>query len=580
MSVGAVTQSVDLGKNGITLVFGENLDLGSNGSRNGVGKTSLLNAISYGLFGLPITNIKKDNLVNKINQKNMSVSIEFEKNGHNYRIERGRKPQYFRYIVDDQNVNSQDTDEAQGESKDTQHEIDRILGMSHIMFKYIVALNTYTEPFLSLGVSKQREIIEELLCITQLSQKAEKLKELIKVTKSDIEKEELRLRTIKLSNERIQNTILDVQRKSDQWVVSNQQEVDTLEQAILNLADLDIEAELNTHKDSETYKELQQALNQLRRDISLKSKHADQLETQLNALVTQYTSVLNKECPMCGQGLHAHTHDSIIEDLEKKIGILDIQINNERSELANTQSQIDQIQPVFEAMGTPSTFYPTLREALAHKSTIEQLIKDLEKEKTRSNPYTEQALSLQETMQPVDYDVLNTKVKDREHQEFLLKLLTSKDSFIRKKVIDQNLAYLNSRLSEYIDKLGLPHVVKFMNDLTTEITILGQDLDFDGLSRGERTRLILGLSWAFRDIFESSNHAINLIFIDELLDSGLDTVGLDGSVNVLKIMDRERNKNVFVISHREELIPRVSNILTVVKEDSFSRFDYDYEPAS
>lgn len=579
MSVGAVTQSVDLSKNGITLVFGENLDLGSNGSRNGVGKTTLLNAISYGLFGLPITNIKKDNLVNKINQKNMSVSIEFEKNGHNYRIERGRKPQYFRYIVDDENVNSQDTDEAQGESKDTQHEIDRILGMSHIMFKYIVALNTYTEPFLSLGVSKQREIIEELLCITQLSQKAEKLKELIKVTKSDIEKEELRIRTIKLSNERIQNTISDVQRKSEQWLVTNQQEIDTLESAILNLADLDIEAELNSHKDAETHKELQQVLNQLRRDISLKSKHASQLETQLNALVSQYTSVLNKECPMCGQGLHDHTHDSIVEDLEKKIGTLDIQITNERAELANTQTQIDQIQPVFEAMGTPNTFYPTLREALAHKSTIEQLIKDLEKEKTRTNPYTEQALSLQETMQPVDYDILNTKVKDREHQEFLLKLLTSKDSFIRKKVIDQNLAYLNSRLSEYIDKLGLPHLVKFMNDLTTEITILGQDIDFDGLSRGERTRLILGLSWAFRDIFESSNHAINLVFIDELLDSGLDTVGLDGSVNVLKIMDRERNKNVFVISHREELIPRVSNILTVVKEDSFSRFDYDYTSA-
>lgn len=576
MSVGAVTQSVDLDKNGITLVFGENLDLGGNGSRNGVGKSTILQAICYGLFGVPLTNIKKDNLVNKINQKNMSVGIEFENNGHKYRIERGRKPQFFRYIVDDENVNSQDTDEAQGESKDTQKEIDRILGMSHTMFKYIVGLNTYTEPFLSLGVSKQREIIEELLCITQLSQKAEKLKELIKTTKSDIEKEELRIRTVKLSNDRIQNTMSDVQRKSQQWEADHEKEIATLEAAILNLADLDIERELDLHKEVESKRELEQALNQLKRDISLKTRHSTQLETQLNGLVAQYSTVLNKECPMCGQGLHDHKHDTIIEDLEGKIAHLDHQITTEKQEIANLQAEIDVIHPALIAMGNPETFYGTLREALAHKTTIEQFIKDLEKEKTRTNPYAEQALSLKETMQPVDYEVLNTSVKNREHQEFLLKLLTSKDSFIRKKVIDQNLAYLNSRLSEYIDKLGLPHLVKFMNDLTTEITILGHDLDFDGLSRGERTRLILGLSWAFRDIFENTSHSINLLFIDELLDSGLDSVGLDGSVNILKSMDRERNKNVFVISHREELIPRVTNILTVVKEDSFSRFDYDY----
>lgn len=577
MSVGAVTQSVDLTKNGVTLVFGENLDLGGNGSRNGVGKSTILQAISYGLFGAPLTNIKKDNLVNKINQKNMSVSIEFENNGHNYRIERGRKPQFFRYIVDDENVNSQDTDEAQGESKDTQHEIDRILGMSHIMFKYIVGLNTYTEPFLSLGVSKQREIIEELLCITQLSQKAEKLKDVIKTTKNEIEKEELRIRTVKLSNERIQNTMLEVNRKAELWVTDNQQEVETLESAITNLADLDIENELDQHKQVETKKELEQAINQLKRDISLKTRHATQLETQLNGLVSQYSTVLNKECPMCGQSLHDHTHDNIVEDLEGKIAKLDGQISSERQEIANLQAEVDTISPVLEAMGNPETFYPTLREALAHKSTIEQLIKDLEKEKTRENPYVEQAVSLQETMQPIDYDILNTSVKNREHQEFLLKLLTSKDSFIRKKVIDQNLAYLNSRLSEYIEKLGLPHLVKFMNDLTTEITILGQDLDFDNLSRGERTRLILGLSWAFRDIFENTNHAMNLIFVDELLDSGLDSAGLEGSVDLLKKMDRERNKNVFVISHREELINRVTNILTVIKENGFTNFSYDYD---
>jgi DNA repair exonuclease SbcCD ATPase subunit len=577
LSTGAVTQSVDLTREGLTLVLGENLDLGGNGSRNGVGKTTLLQAISYGLFGTPLTNIKKDNLVNKINQKNMSVSIEFETNGHRYRIERGRKPQFFRYIVDDENVNSQDTDEAQGENKDTQAEIDKMLGMSHAMFKHIVALNTYTEPFLSMGAAKQREIIEELLGITQLSQKSDRLKELIKATKSSIEKEELRIKTIKLSNERIESTINDIRKRTEQWDQNHQSEIESLEAAITSLADLDSEAEIAAHKDLEMRKELSAAINQLKRDIALKNRHAIQLESQLNNLLGQYNSAIGKECPMCGQGLKAHNHGAIIANLETKIGELDQQITGERREIADLQSQIDQLTLALDAIGEPKTFYPTLREALDHKNTIQQLTKELEKEQCNINPYRDQITSLQETMQPVDYELLNGMAKDREHQEFLLKLLTSKDSFIRKRIIDQNLSYLNARLGEYLDKLGLPHSVKFLNDLSTEITILGQDLDFDGLSRGERTRLILGLSWAFRDIFENTNQALNLMFVDELLDNGMDAAGLEGSIEVLKRMDRERNKNVFLISHREELITRVGNILSVIKESGFSSFSYDYE---
>ena len=190
LSIGAVPQTIDISKSGLSLVLGENLDVEGDDTKNGTGKTSLISAISYSLFDQAITNIKKDNLINAINKKNMEVSIEFEKNGIIYRIERGRKPNFTRFIVNDSWVNK-DTDEAQGENKETQKEIENVIGMSHIMFKHIIALNTYTDPFLSMPVSKQRELIEELLGITLLSHKADKLKELIKVTKSRIEQEEL-----------------------------------------------------------------------------------------------------------------------------------------------------------------------------------------------------------------------------------------------------------------------------------------------------------------------------------------------------------------------------------------------------
>ena len=170
-------------------------------------------------------------------------------------------------------MNSQDTDESQGESKDTQAEIDRLLGMSHSLFKHIVALNTYTEPFLNLGAAKQRELIEELLGITQLSQKAENLKELIKSTKLEIEQEEFKIRTIKTSNEKIRNTISEFQTKVSQWESKHLQEISTLEVAITSLEHLDIDTELSSHKDMELYNDLRRSVDQLTREYNTKQKH-------------------------------------------------------------------------------------------------------------------------------------------------------------------------------------------------------------------------------------------------------------------------------------------------------------------
>jgi DNA repair exonuclease SbcCD ATPase subunit len=232
----------------------------------------------------------------------------------------------------------------------------------------------------------------------------------------------------------------------------------------------------------------------------------------------------------------------------------------------------------------PATFYDAEAEALGHKNNLASLEKDLEAKAVEANPYNEQIEELKKTaLQEITWDTVNELTKVKEHQEFLYKLLTNKDSFIRKKIIDQNLAYLNNRLTYYLDKIGLPHQVVFQNDLNVEITQLGQDLDFDNLSRGERNRLILGLSFAFRDVWESLYQNINLLFIDELIDSGMDTAGVENSLSILKKMARERNKNIYLISHKDELAGRVNNILRVVKENGFTSYSNDadvVEPAA
>jgi DNA repair exonuclease SbcCD ATPase subunit len=224
--------------------------------------------------------------------------------------------------------------------------------------------------------------------------------------------------------------------------------------------------------------------------------------------------------------------------------------------------------------GKPNTFYETAKEAYDHRSNVDNLKQALDNKEQEDDPYQAQIDDLKETaLQEINWEPVNELTSYKEHQEFLLKLLTNKDSFIRKKIIDQNLAYLNNRLTYYLDKLGLPHQVVFQNDLNVEITQLGQD----NLSRGERNRLILGLSFAFRDVWESLYQNINLLFIDELIDSGMDTAGVENSLGILKKMTRERNKNIFLISHKDELVGRVNHVLKVIKENGFTSYANDVD---
>jgi DNA repair exonuclease SbcCD ATPase subunit len=197
----------------------------------------------------------------------------------------------------------------------------------------------------------------------------------------------------------------------------------------------------------------------------------------------------------------------------------------------------------------------------------------IENKATETDPYSEQIVEMESNaLQSTDFDAINKLTKTMEHQKFLLDILTSKDSFVRKKIIDQNLSYLNARLTHYLDSIGLPHQVVFKNDLEVEITELGRELDFDNLSRGERNRLILGLSFAFRDVWENLYSPINTLFIDELIDSGLDTMGVENAIAILKDMSRRRHKSIWLVSHREELAGRVPSVLKVIKENGFTTY--------
>jgi DNA repair exonuclease SbcCD ATPase subunit len=673
LSIGAVTQAVNFDSKELTLILGENLDLGGDGARNGTGKTTLIQGLTYVLFGNPINQIRKDNLINRTNGKGMMVTLEYSSGGVEYKIERGRRPNILKFYINGEEQKDDTVDSAQGENKDTQREIERTLGMTADMFKHIVALNTYSAPFLSLPSGDQRKIIEQLLGITLLSEKADLIKEKIRINKDSIQQEEFKVKAVEEANKRVQEQIDALKRRQNLWQKQHDEALSKLVADYDELSKIDIEKELLSHKDLAVYNEKKKQLEQYQAILARQTAWLQKRDSDIAALQKQYDTLshiniddelrahydlkiynaanieldgINKtikaleaslkkdqalvtklqeeiktleenKCYACGQDFHDENHASVINnkrdlltisegelaqtqnDLEKNknsIYVLgdkpvthyatETEAIKHSSELERIQQQIatknaeedpysdqlvgnDIVLPVM-----PVTIYDNESEAVEHRTIVANLEKSIATKAEESDPYSEQIADMEkQALQEISFDKINELSKLGEHYKFLQDLLTSKDSFVRKKIIDQNLSYLNSRLTNYLDKIGLPHTVVFKNDLSVEITELGRELDFDNLSRGERNRLILGLSFAFRDVWENLYYPINTIFIDELIDSGMDTVGVENSMAILKDMSRRRNKSIWLVSHREELAGRVPQVLKVVKENGFTSYN-------
>ena len=670
LSIGQVTQAVNFDKQELTLILGENLDLGGDGARNGTGKTTLIQGLCYALFGVPINNIRKDNLVNRTNGAKMLVTLEFSVNGVEYKVERGRKPNLLKFYVNDQQKGA---DDAQGENKETQVHIEKVINMSVDMFRHIVVLNTYSEPFLALKANEQRAIIEQLLGITLLSEKAEIVKDLIRNSKDSIQTEEIRVKAVDEANKRVREQIDSLRRRQTLWTNKHASDLSYLVAQYDELSKIDIEKELQAHKDLVVWnekKKQQDAYNSLvarstawqqkhDTDVSVAHKayllkneydieselkawsdlkdwlHDDAEQKSISTIIDTLTKSITKEkklieklerevkeledhkCYACGQDFHDDKHEQVtkekttlLENAKSELVALETQLatnqslvtilgpkptpsykieaeairhsgdvvnlnkvwEDKKQETNPFSDQLSEHTPVVLGI-MPVTHYDTETQAVEHRSKVENLMNSITNKDAETDPYAEQITEMEnQALQSIDFDAINRLTRAMEHQKFLLDLLTSKDSFVRKKIIDQNLSYLNSRLTHYLDKIGLPHQVIFKNDLEVEITELGRELDFDNLSRGERNRLILGLSFAFRDVWESLYSPINTLFIDELIDSGLDTMGVENSIAILKDMSRRRQKSIWLVSHREELAGRVPNVLKVVKEGGFTTY--------
>ena len=575
LSVGNSTQAINLNKQELVLVLGENLDLGgeAEGSRNGCGKTLIINAISYALYGWAISDIKKEHLINKSNGKNMVVTLDFEVNNHLYRIIRGRKPNILEFYENGVKRADADTDidSAQGDSRNTQLEIEKLIGMSQDMFCQLVVINTYTTPFLFQKINDQRTIIEQLLGITLLSEKAEKLKEEVKGVRAHISEEEVKIRAVESANKRIQQQIDNLIQKQAAWQKKKDIDCVSLQKRINLLSKIDIEAELALHTAWQEWDANTAQAEKLAAEFDRLDKSFIKEKNNLKNLEQDFVSLQQQKCHTCDQRLQDHKHAELLENTERKLEIC----KNEIAQLAINIALVEKSLTELPQLEQPAQRdYNTVTEAHDHRNKLTLLHGELEQKLKEHDPYTEQITAMQNNaLEVIDFSTVNALSRFAEHQEFLLKLLISKDSFIRKKIIDQNLSYLNARLGYYLSVLGLPHEVIFQNDLSVSISELGRDLSPGNLSRGEMTRLSLGLSFSFRDVWEGLFHRINLLMIDESMDNGLDAAGADSAVKLLRDMNREQHRDVWLISHKDEVRTKCTSICKVIKENGFTSFE-------
>lgn len=689
ISTGAVTQSLDMSINGLTLILGHGIDANGDVTRNGAGKSTILQAICYALFGKALTRIKADNMINDINGKNMLVTIEFEIGNDQYRIERGRKPAVLRFFRNEVEIKRDDAkdnaSDSRGENGDTQEDINSVLGMDHTMFCHTVALNTLTTPFLKAGAADQRDVIEKLLGVTQLSERAKVLGKKISTTKDDIKTHEATVTAVIDSNRRIKEAADQARAKAIRWKADHDASLAEILSLLTALEGIDIDAEIAAIDSLQSYdankREAEAAVQQLKRELDIldrearaiqtelirmkrdaetldpdnllskldrderafvnaksdiefklqmKNKTKASLETELAKRIEERDGANGSECSTCGQALHGTDHlakieaklakvvaevQSELEIVTGEIVALEAQIASNANDLAAAREaivtatskleaskaermadyeaqrakqvsgtdeaeaiakKIADAQSVLNQLGVrPSPRYKTAAEVYQIKQDRDALEKEVLRLSDEANPHEDQVAAFEAAVAPVDYEPLETAKDLLRHQELLQRLLTNKDSVIRKKIIEQNLHNLNTRMDHYLEKLVSPFQVKFNSDLSVDITKLGRDYDIDQLSKGEMNRVIMATSWAFRDLWESLNFSHNLMFVDELLDNGTDSSGAEAALQILKAMARDRGKNVFLISHKEELRGRIDRTLLVSKEEGFSRFDLE-----
>ena len=563
LSFGNATTVIDLSSCGSTLIMGENVDANSN---NGAGKTTIINAVCYALYNKPFDNISLQRLINSTNNtKNtlMEVRLLFTKGEDEYELYRCRGETFNIQIM----MNGEDiTLDSVAENDKL---VQEIIGMSYELFTKIIIFSGNSIPFLMMPISQQRGQIEELFSITLLTEKAQTLKEIIKTTEGSVAIQEAVIKEQEAQVALYNKQLKDAENRVVKWEDDRTKQIAVIKQQLELMREVNIEEEKELHQLVSELIKQENALNG-QRQVLIRDKGT--LSKEVKALTDELKHLTDDKCPYCLQQ-YAGAADKLVEKQQalegkqSRLSIVEEKIANLDSEIATLVDQRSQADAIMK--------FASLAEAIKAEATAATATHKIKELESTTNPHIEALEELSAAVvKKVSYAELDELKKQIEHQQFLLKLLTDKNSFIRRKIINRTIPFLNSRLIHYTKELGLPHVVKFDDDMSCTVSEYGRELDFGNLSSGEKKRVNLSLSLAFRDVLHHLHSRVNCLFIDEI-DASLDGSGVENVFKMLKQKTRDDELALWIISHRPEAIGRFDRSVIVRKENGFSRIVED-----
>lgn len=560
LSTGNQFTELFLDKNKSTLIVGE----------NGAGKTTFLDALAFGLYGVPFREINKPQLVNSIINKHALVEVEFTTNGNRYMVRRGMKPAKFEVFKGDSPVPFDQDSKSRDQQQIFEEEI---LKMNYTAFKQIVVLGkTDYVPFMKLKARARQEVIENLLDIKVFSimaailkQKNDRLNEQLKETNKEIEiaKAELKVHEDYIATLHEDKAALLKQLKEK--VKTGEAEVDRL----IKEAD-----EHNKHiaKLNESITDKPNVDERLKKIVDYERKLEDKL-TSLKREITFYES--NDECPKCAQGIdhtfkeHAIEKDnSKIAELEQALEKLGEHYSKESSRLAEITSIVDDIVSLTSKIGNINT-------SIGHyRNHIDDLKVEIEELKTQNLHKTEKEV---EKLGKAITRFGHEKEKFLEQKEvYDAAAVLLKDNGIKTSIIKQYIPIINKLINKYL--AGMSFFINFEIDENFNETIKStfrEEFSYNSFSEGEKLRIDLAILFTWRAIAKMRNSmSTNLLVLDEIFDSSLDQIGVDDFLKIIQdvCQDVSGESNIFIISHKtDQLIDKFEQVIKFEKHKNFSR---------
>jgi len=555
LSTGNSPNKVLLNKSQTTLIIG----------KNGEGKSTILDALCFSLFGKPFRNINKGQLVNSINGKGCSVEVEFDINGKEYKIVRGIKPNVFEIWQDGEMINQ---DAA---SRDYQKILEQqILKLNYKTFTQVVILGSASfVPFMQLPTTQRREVIEDILDIRIFSTMNSLLKEKVQETKDAIAKVENEISTaktkvdaqtqlIKTINEAKTSAIETIATK----IAANNTEIQSAEGEIESIL-----SEINTLKASINDKET--VTEDIDKAKSIKSKLLQKIETCEHN--TEFFSE-HDVCPSCNQDIAEEYKQAIVQDLNKKLEDNNSKIGELETVLTKLNSQLSKITEIQSQITDKNIELSTRNSTITLlNKQIKEMQVEIESAKTDTTNIDEEKAKLKELATEAIVKIhTKTTLQEQRNLEEVANILL-KDTGIKTAIIREYLPIMNKLINKYLQAMDA--YIHFELDETFNESVKSRfrdDFTYASFSEGEKMRIDLAILFTWRQIAKMKNSVnTNLLLLDEIFDSSLDTAGTDYFLNLMNQFGD--NTNIFVISHKgDQLFDKFRSVIKFEKRNDFS----------